>query len=262
MMTAGLALLLMLLSVTPLTQATPTAADQPAIPPVVWELVEISGTGDDPLVIAEPGRYTIQFRPDGTLAVAADCNQAAGTFTAEDDALDVTIVASTLVLCPRGSQSETFVALLDGATAYEFAADGLLNIAGANGTLRLQAALTGVRWEWQSFRGGDDSYIAPKQPKDYSLTFLPGGKLAIQADCNRMMGRFATDGPTLELMAGDPHSTCSSRSLADRFLRDLDAVSSHVFRDGNLYLSLWADAGILEFAARYDQPSAATPQAG
>jgi len=55
-MIAGLAVLLMLLSVAPRTQATPTAADESTIPPVVWELVEISGGGDDPVDIAEPGR--------------------------------------------------------------------------------------------------------------------------------------------------------------------------------------------------------------
>ena len=34
----------------------------------------------------------------------------------------------------------------------------------------------------------------------------------------------------------------------DRFLRDLDQVTSHVFRDGKLYLALPMDAGIHAFA--------------
>jgi hypothetical protein len=50
--------------------------------------------------------------------------------------------------------------------------------------------------------------------------------------------------------------------LAERYLRDLGDVSSHVFRDGNLYLALRADAGIMAFAARFAEPPRATPHAG
>ena len=55
---------------------------------------------------------------------------------------------------------------------------------------------------------------------------------------------------------------CEPESLMDRFLRDLDEVNSHVFRDGNLYLALPLDSGILELTPRSIDPAEATPVAG
>ena len=57
MLNAGFALLAMVLAATPVVQATPSAGDAHEIPPVVWELVEISGASDRPVTIAEPERY-------------------------------------------------------------------------------------------------------------------------------------------------------------------------------------------------------------
>lgn len=259
---AALALLSMLLVATPLAQATPVPA-RTAIPPVVWELIEFSHSAADTVEIAEPSRYTLQFQPDGKLAIGADCNQAVGTYTAENGSLDINVTVSTLALCPPDSQAEPMQALLDRAAAYRFDDDGTLLLLGDDGTLRLRASLTGVIWEWLSFRGGDGSLVNPERPADYTLTFLAEGKLAIQADCNRAMATYTADGPAIALaIGGVTRAECPPGSLAERYLRDLDDVSSHVFRDGSLYLALWADAGIMEFQARYDEPPEATPRAG
>jgi para-nitrobenzyl esterase len=86
--------------------------------------------------------------------------------------------------------------------------------------------------------------------------------LAIQADCNRAMGTYTVDGPTLDLTVGGvTRAQCPPGSLMERFLRDLDDASSHVFRDGHLFLALPVDAGILEFVPRFHEPEA-TPVAG
>jgi hypothetical protein len=53
---------------------------------------------------------------------------------------------------------------------------------------------------------------------------------------------------------------CPHDLIADQYLRDLDKVTTHVFREGNLYLALWADAGILGFTACYQGVPQATPQ--
>jgi heat shock protein HslJ len=263
MLTSGILLLLTLLSASPLPHPTPKAGGEPAIPPVIWELVELSRDDEVPLAVSEPHRYTVQFRPAGRLAAVADCNRAAGTFTAVVTELEVAIAASTFALCPPDSHGESFLAVLGSANRFDFESDGLLVISGEAGQLQLRASLTGVHWDWQSFHGGDDSFTAPDHPEDYSLTFLPGGKLEIRADCNHVLGTYTADGPIIKLSTGEaPRPKCSSPSLSIQFLRDLDAVSSHVFRDGNLYLALWADAGIMEFTARYDEPTVATPQAG
>ena len=263
MLSTVITLLSMLLAATPLARATPTPADEIAIPPVVWELVELSGAGESPVEVADLGHYTVQFQPDNKVALGLDCNNAAGTYMAEDGVLDVTVTVSTLKLCPTGSQTESTLALLESAIEYEFDPDGFLILAGTDGSLRLRAALTGVLWEWQNFRGSDDSFIEPERPEDFTLIFLPEGKLAIQGDCEGAKGTYFADGPSLQLSVGDETPTaCSPDTLADQYLRDLDDVSSYVFRDGNLYLALRTDAGIMKFAARYDELPAATPRPG
>jgi hypothetical protein len=52
---------------------------------------------------------------------------------------------------------------------------------------------------------------------------------------------------------------CPEGSLSNDFVEDLGYVRSHVFRDGKLYLSLMADAGIMTLVATYDSENAATP---
>jgi heat shock protein HslJ len=254
--------ILTLLIISPLAQATPMPEER-GIPPVIWELIEMPAEDGNAVEITEPNRYTVQFLPDGKLAVRADCNQASGTYAVEDADLDIALTVSTLVLCPPDSHADRFQDLLESASTYEFDADGLLALTGESGSLRFRASLSGVLWEWQDFRGGDDSVVEPRNPQDYTLSFLPDGKIAIKADCNRATGRFKVDGPQIDLdIGGVTRAMCPPGSLMNDYLRDLDSVSTFVFRDGNLYLALPVDAGILALSARYVTPTGATPEAG
>lgn len=252
-----------LLLLTPLWQATPVPPAQSAIPPLIWELVELTVGQDQAEEIAEPARYTVQFLPDGKLAIGADCNRATGGYEAADGTLKIGLLASTLALCPPDSRSEPFLGVLQGSTSFVFDDDGYLLLEGDGGALRLQPTVQGVVWEWQEFAGGDDSIVKPKNPVDYTLTFLPDGKLAIKADCNRAFGTYTLDDPKIDLAVGGvTRMLCPEGTLMNEFLRDLDAASSFVFREGNLHLALPVDAGILTFHARFEEPAKATPQAG
>lgn len=263
MLAAALVLLTKLLTAVPLAQATPISRAEPAIPPVVWELVAISSAGERAVEIDQPGRYVVQFQTEGRLAIDADCNRVAATYTAYDGILDVTLSVSTLALCPSDSHGEPFLELLDGVTSFEIDPDGFLILSGEKGQLRLRPTLVRVVWEWQDFRGGDDSLLTPGRPEDYTLTFMPEGNLAIFADCIRTLGTYTVNGPTLDLsFDAATRAGCQPGSLAGQYLRDLSDVSSHVFRDGNLYLSLRTDAGIMAFAARYLEPPLTTPETG
>ena len=259
----GFALLAALLAALPLAQATPTPPAAAAIPPVVWELTAFAQAEADPVEVPEPERYTVQFLPDGLLAIQADCNSGGATYTAEDGTLQISPIRTTLIGCPPDSQADPFLILLAAATTFAFDDDGMLLLTGPEGTLTLRPALTAVVWEWRLFRGGDDSVVAPDAPDRYTLTFLDDGKLAVRADCNRAMGTYTVDGPTIELdAAAMTRAMCPPESLSDRFVRDLGDVRSYVFRDGNLYLALWADAGIMEFVAQPPAPDEATPTSG
>ncbi|HEX5498400.1 MAG TPA: META domain-containing protein, partial [Thermomicrobiales bacterium] len=186
-----------------------------------------------------------------------------GSYTAAGGALTIVGLRSTMMACEPGSRDTLFSAALDMATAFAFDPDGNLLLSGAGGSLRLRPALTGVRWEWQAFEGGDGAIVRPAHPEQYAVEFLPDGKLAVQADCNRAFGVYTADGPTIDLqVAGVTSALCPQGSLMDRFLRDLDTANSHVFRAGHLFLALPVDSGVLEFAPAPAPPAEVTPVAG
>src|SRR5690606_32936052 len=95
---------------------------------------------------------------------------------------------STLVLCPPESHDQAFTSALHGASSFAFDEDGQLHLTGSSGELVLQATLEGVVWQWEQFEGSDGVAAGPTSPSQYTLTFLPDGKLAVKADCNRGRG--------------------------------------------------------------------------
>ncbi len=102
-------------------------------------------------------------------------------------------------------------------------------------------------WRWIGFQGMDDTGIEVDDPSRYTLTFRVDG-VAIQADCNRGRGSYDLDGASI--LFGPIATTlmaCPGESMADRYLRTLGDVRTWVIEDGHLFLSLMADAGIMEF---------------
>ena len=246
-----------------MAQSTPVANTPPALPPLLWELVEFTAADQPPLPVAQPASYTVQFLPEGKVGVRADCNQLLGDYSATAGEIDVTLRVSTLALCPPESHATQFQALLEAATRHELDPDGNLLLTGDAGQLLLRPSLFGVTWEWREFQGGDDTIVTPRNPRAYTLTFRPDGKLAIGADCNRAMGSFTADPPRIDIkVAGVTRRLCPPGTLMDRYLADLEEVSSYVFRDGELFLALPMDAGIMAFTPRYIAPDPATPGAG
>jgi heat shock protein HslJ len=105
-----------------------------------------------------------------------------------------------------------------------------------------------VVWQWSEFQSSDETVVKPENPEAYTLEFLPDGKLAAQADCNRAMGTYTVDGSliTLEVL-GMTKAACPPGSLSDQYIEYLNNVVSYVFQDGDLYLALKFDSGILKF---------------
>lgn len=103
-------------------------------------------------------------------------------------------------------------------------------------------------WEWVRFEGMDDSVVNVPQPARYILTLGADGKVSGLADVNRFSGTFSSKGASLSFgplaatKIGPPPG-----SLHDQYLRNLRDVASYVIRDGNLYLALKIDGGIMVF---------------
>jgi len=121
-------------------QLPPAAAPpMPPIPPIVWTLTDFPGVGG----IGEPGRYTVQFLPDGSVSAHADCNWKSGAWTAGNGTLDITISSTTVAACPADSLEDVYTQALDAATSYTVDMTALV-ISGPSGDMRFVPVMPGL----------------------------------------------------------------------------------------------------------------------
>ena len=116
--------------------------------------------------------------------------------------------------------------------------------------------LAGSSWHLVAFHSMDDSQGTTRadDPTKYTLTFNANGKATLRLDCNRATGSWqstpSADGNSGSLKFGSIASTrafCPPPSMGEKLARDLDYVRSYLLKEGRLYLSLMADAGIYEW---------------
>jgi heat shock protein HslJ len=125
----------------PAASAAPSASATPELTGPAWQWLQTQSGDGTLLVIHAPERYTVQFVPDGTVAVQADCNSGSGTYTAEGSSLRIAVKTLTQMACPPGSLSEKFVASLNAAGTYVFADGNLfINMQMDSGDMKFAAA--------------------------------------------------------------------------------------------------------------------------
>jgi para-nitrobenzyl esterase len=110
-------------------------------------------------------------------------------------------------------------------------------------------SLAGTSWQLVKFQGGDDTVLTPDERSKYTLAFGADGVVNARIDCNRGRGGWKSSGPN-QLEFGPMAITraqCPPGSLHDQIVKLLPYVVSYVMKDGHLFLSLKADAGIYEF---------------
>lgn len=115
--------------------------------------------------------------------------------------------------------------------------------------------LAGTSWMLLSIESMDDAQGVTRieEPEHYTMFFGEDGRAAFRVDCNRAMGSWTavpSGGEGGSLQFGNLASTramCPPSSHGDRVLRDLGHVRGYLFRNGRLYLSLFADGGIYEW---------------
>jgi heat shock protein HslJ len=111
-------------------------------------------------------------------------------------------------------------------------------------------ALAGRIWAWQRTRFSDDKVIVADAPERYTLEFMPDGRVALRADCNRGGARYdASAGRSLTFSpAAITKMGCPPGSQGTEFLRQLSLVGDYLFANGNLVLTLRLDTGSMYFA--------------
>jgi heat shock protein HslJ len=103
----------------------------------VWKLQSMELPGTAPFVPEDPDRFTVVFLDTGRVGVTADCNQCGGTYSASDEAVSVSPLACTLILCatPHGAQ---FAGLIDGRSRLEASSPGQLLLQSSEGRVTLR----------------------------------------------------------------------------------------------------------------------------
>jgi heat shock protein HslJ len=88
-----------------------------------------------------------------------------------------------------------------------------------------------------------------ENPENYTLTFKDDGAVEIIADCNKALGSYTLDGSSIEIEVSlMTVAACPPESRSDEFIRHLGFAKHYFFKDGNLFIDLFADGGTLEFA--------------
>lgn len=112
-----------------------------------------------------------------------------------------------------------------------------------------ESSLAGTSWRLVEFRGGDGKVLRPDDPNKYTVAFGKDGRVAVRIDCNRGSGTWKS--PSANQLTFGPlaltRMACLNASLYDRVAKDWDYVRSYTRKDGHLFLSLMADAGIYEY---------------
>lgn len=117
---------------TPTAQATPAPAATPdpgasGLTGGIWQWQRTDMPGGTSTTVPDPAQYTLEFLPDGSGGIRADCNIGNLTYTLSGaNGIDITLGVSTLVACPPGSLDTQYREQLEAAATYELQDNTLL----------------------------------------------------------------------------------------------------------------------------------------
>lgn len=103
-----------------------------------WQSTEMADGAH--LVPDAPGRYTLEFRPGGSVNVRADCNRGGASYVRNGNALGIGPIALTRMACPSGSRDADFLKGL-GAVSGQLlrGSDLVLTLKADSGSMRFTA---------------------------------------------------------------------------------------------------------------------------
>jgi heat shock protein HslJ len=151
-----------------------------------------------------PNQYLIEFLADGSVAVQADCNRVAGTYTVKDNQLTITLGPSTLAACPPGSLGDEFVKQLGNIGSYLFKGENLiLEIKMDSGSMifapSAPAGLPGTSWKVTSYNNGKQAVVGLIAGSKVTLSFGADGQVSGNSGCNTYSGGYEASDKTLKI---------------------------------------------------------------
>lgn len=141
---------------------------------------------------------TLQFAEDGTLSGSGGCNRYNGDFTADGDTLEISELASTLMLCEGtvGQLESSFITALDETRHFTVAGDTLTLSDDGGAVLLLFIAqsedLAGA-WVVTGYNDGREAVVSVLEDAAAEVSFDEDGNISGTGGCNRLMGTFTAD---------------------------------------------------------------------
>ena len=115
---------------------------------------------------------------------------------------------------------------------------------------RINERLVARVWQWQETTDSAGASTKPPISPNYTVTFIPGGSVAVKADCKTAGGTFTADDYqmmfTVKVATTEP---CPAGSLADTFVEQLGRVDSWAVDGKFLALGLANNAGTMHFVS-------------
>ncbi len=120
-------------------------------------------------------------------------------------------------------------------------------------------SLVGPVWQWASTVTPVE-VIHSADPTRYTIEFLADGTAAIQADCNRVVAQYTTDGQSITITPG-PMTTaaCPEGSQDMQFIQQLSNAAIFFFQGGELLIDQAASSGTMRFVTGATSPEASAP---
>src|SRR5262245_37029807 len=126
-----------------------------------------------------------------------------------------------------------------------------------------RSELGGTSWQLVKFQGGNDETLTPDDKAKYTIAFGTDGRVTARIDCNRGSGTWKSSGPNQIQFSplALTRAMCPPGSLHDQIAKNWSAVRSYIIKEGHLFLSLMADAGIYEYEpiGETNPPAAKSP---
>jgi heat shock protein HslJ len=115
---------------------------------------------------------------------------------------------------------------------------------------RINDRLVARVWQWTETSEPPSSVVTPTDPGVYTITFLPGGSLAVKADCKTAGGTYVAGETSMRLdIKIATTEACLADSLADTFLDELSKVTTWNVEGEFLTLGMADDAGTIKLEA-------------
>lgn len=107
------------------TEEVGTLTFQRSLVGTIWQWTVFQGSDESKIVPEDPGRFTIEFIDDHTVAIGVDCNRGRGVYSRNGSEIDIDIQMLTRAYCGEESLHDQYLEFLDQVVSLVFADGGL-----------------------------------------------------------------------------------------------------------------------------------------